>query len=67
LKKAAETGIAYEESSQFEYTPGKGVSAICESDEVIVGSRNFLVERGIALSHGNAGSADAEVFVARKG
>jgi P-type Cu+ transporter len=67
LKKAAEMGVAYEDSSQFEYTPGKGVSAICGSDEVIVGSENFLLEQGIALPRGSTGSADAEVFVARKG
>jgi heavy metal translocating P-type ATPase len=67
LKKATQLGIAYEDSSQFEYTPGKGVTAICEGEEVIVGSENFLLERGIALSRGNAGGADSEVFVARKG
>jgi heavy metal translocating P-type ATPase len=67
LKKAIEQGIAYEGSSQFEYKPGKGVSAIYEGEEVIVGSENFLLERGIALARGNRQSADAEVFVARNG
>jgi Cd2+/Zn2+-exporting ATPase/Cu+-exporting ATPase len=67
LKKASEMGIAYEDSSRFEYTPGKGVSASCESDEVIVGNENFLVERGISLPRGNGHGVDAEVFVARKG
>jgi Cd2+/Zn2+-exporting ATPase/Cu+-exporting ATPase len=67
LKKASEMGIAYEDSNRFEYTPGKGVSAICESDEVIVGNENFLVERGISLPRGNGHGVDAEVFVARKG
>jgi heavy metal translocating P-type ATPase len=67
LKKAAEMGVAHEDSSQFEYTPGKGVSAICGSDEVLVGSESFLLERGISLSRGNGQGADAEVFVARKG
>jgi Cd2+/Zn2+-exporting ATPase/Cu+-exporting ATPase len=67
LTKATEMGIACEDSSQFEYTPGKGVSAICGSDEVIVGSENFLLERGILLSRGNGPSTDSEVFVARNG
>jgi len=67
LKKAAELGIAYEGSNQFEYTPGKGISAICDGDEVIVGSENFLLERGISFSRGNGHSADSQVFVARKG
>jgi Cd2+/Zn2+-exporting ATPase/Cu+-exporting ATPase len=67
LKKALERGVAYEDSSQFEYTPGKGVSAICEGDEVIVGSENFLLARGVSLLRGNGLGADSEVFVARQG
>jgi len=67
LKQAIEMGIAYEDSSQFEYTPGRGVSAICRGEEVIVGSENFLLERGVSLSRGNGHGADAEVFVARQG
>jgi P-type Cu+ transporter len=67
LKKAIELGIAYEGSNQFEYTPGKGISAICDGDEVIVGSENFLLERGISLSRGSGHSSDAQVFVARQG
>jgi Cd2+/Zn2+-exporting ATPase/Cu+-exporting ATPase len=67
LKKAIERRITYEDSSQFEYTPGKGVSAICEGEEAIVGSENFLLERGVSVLRGNGHSADSEVFVARKG
>ena len=67
LKKAIEMGIGYEDSSQFEYTPGRGVSAICGGEEVIVGSENFLLERGVSWSRGNGHGADAEVFVARQG
>jgi P-type Cu+ transporter len=67
LKQATEMGIAYEDSSQFEYTPGRGVSAICGGEEVIVGSENFLLERGVSWSRGNGHGADAEVFVARQG
>ena len=67
LKKAIEMGIGYEDSSQFEYTPGRGVSAICGGEEVIVGSENFLLQRGVSLSRGNGHGADAEVFVARQG
>jgi Cd2+/Zn2+-exporting ATPase/Cu+-exporting ATPase len=67
LKKASEMGIVCEDSSRFEYTPGKGVSAICASDEVLVGSENFLLERGISLSRVSGHSTDAEVSVARKG
>ncbi len=48
LKKATQLGIPYEDPSEFEYTPGKGISAICDGDEVLVGSENFLSERGVS-------------------
>ena len=67
LKKASELGITYEDSNQFEYTPGKGVSANCDGEEVIVGSENFLLERGISFSRRNGHGADSEVLVARQG
>jgi len=67
LKKASELGITYEDSNQFEYTPGKGVSANCDGEEVIVGSENFLLQRGISFSRRNGHGADSEVFVARQG
>jgi len=67
LKKASELGVPYEDANQFEYTPGKGVSAICDGEEVIVGSENFLLERGVSFSRRNGHGADSEVFVARQG
>jgi heavy metal translocating P-type ATPase len=67
LKKATQLGIPYEDPSQFEYTPGKGISAICEGDEVLVGSENFLSERRIPLLRGKGHSTGSEVFVARSG
>lgn len=67
LKKATEMGLAHEDSSRFQYTPGKGVWAMCGGEEVIVGSENFLVERGVEFSRANGNGVDAEVFVARKG
>jgi heavy metal translocating P-type ATPase len=67
LKKAIERGIAFESSGRFESTPGKGVSAICEGEEVLVGSANFLAERGVLLSHRDGQSTDSEVLVARRG
>jgi heavy metal translocating P-type ATPase len=65
LKKAKELGIAYEDPSQFEYTLGKGITAVCAGEEIIVGSRNFLAESNIALTHANGGATGSEVFVAR--
>ena len=65
LKKATQLGITHGDSSQFEYSPGKGVFAICEGDEVLVGSESFLQERGISSVRGNGHAAGSEVFVAR--
>jgi heavy metal translocating P-type ATPase len=67
LKKARELGIPYEDPSEFAYTPGKGIAALCEGEEVIVGSQGFLAERGVALSQANGDVSGSEVFVARGG
>lgn len=67
IEAIALVGIPYEDPSEFEYTPGKGISAICEGDEVLVGSENFLLERGVELAQGNGHNTDSEVFVARSG
>jgi len=67
LKKTTQLGVPYEDPSQFEYTPGKGIVAVCEGDDVIVGSQSFLAERGVALRHGNGSGTGSEIFVARKG
>jgi heavy metal translocating P-type ATPase len=67
LRKAAQSGIAQQEPEKFEYTPGKGVSAVCDGDELIVGNENFLLERGVPLTRAHEHSAGSEVFVARGG
>jgi heavy metal translocating P-type ATPase len=67
LKKAMQLGIPYGDPVQFEYTPGRGITAVCEGDEVIVGSKGFLAERGIAFTQPNGSKAGTEVLVARAG
>jgi len=67
LKKARELGITYEDPSEFAYTPGKGIAALCEGEAVIVGSRSFLAEHGVASTHANGDVTGSEVFVARGG
>lgn len=67
MKKATQLGIAYEDPSKFEYTPGKGISAVCNGQEVIVGSQSFLTERGVAFAPPDGNSTGTEVFVARGG
>jgi Cd2+/Zn2+-exporting ATPase/Cu+-exporting ATPase len=65
LRKARELGVSYKDPDEFEYTPGKGVSARYEGDSILVGSRQFLHESGFALPGENSASADGEVYVAR--
>jgi Cd2+/Zn2+-exporting ATPase/Cu+-exporting ATPase len=67
LRKATQLGIAQQEPEEFAYTPGKGVSAVCEGAEVIVGNENFLLERGVPPVRTNTHGASSEVFVARGG
>ncbi len=49
LKKASNWGISGEEPEKFDYTPGKGIVAVCRGMEIIVGSRLFLEGHRIAL------------------
>jgi Cd2+/Zn2+-exporting ATPase/Cu+-exporting ATPase len=67
LRKATQFGIAQQEPENFAYTPGKGVSAVCDGDEVVVGNESFLVEKGVRLLHGNTHGTGSEIFVARRG
>ena len=67
LRKAQGLGVSYKDPDEFEYTPGKGVSARCEGDAFLVGSRHFLQEQGLELPRESSGSADGEVYVARGG
>lgn len=65
LRKAQELGVSYKDPDAFEYTPGKGVSACCEGDSILVGSRHFLQEHGFVLPGEISGSADGAIYVAR--
>ncbi len=67
LRKAAQLGIPYDDPSQFEYTPGKGILASSEGDEIIVGNRQFLLERRVECDHATSTAAGSEIFVARGG
>jgi heavy metal translocating P-type ATPase len=67
LRKAAQLGVSVEDPSQFQYTPGKGIVASSEGDEIIVGNQHFLLERGVALDQTNCAVTGSEIFVARGG
>jgi P-type Cu+ transporter len=67
LRKAGSMGISSEEPERFEYTPGKGVIALRDGVEIIVGNRLFLANLGIAVTFTATSATDSEVLVARGG
>jgi heavy metal translocating P-type ATPase len=67
LKKASAMGISAEEPEKFEYTPGKGIVAMRDGVEIIVGNRFFLRGHQLALPNGTASQTDSEIFVAQGG
>jgi Cd2+/Zn2+-exporting ATPase/Cu+-exporting ATPase len=67
LKKASEMGIPIEEPEKFEYTPGKGIVAVRDGMEIIVGNRLFLEGHRVVLPTAKTSHTDSEVFVAREG
>jgi P-type Cu+ transporter len=68
LRRAAQLNIACEDPTQFDYTPGKGISATTtDKDEIIVGNQQFLIERGVQLAQCTSASVASEIFVARAG
>ena len=67
LRKALQVGLTHEEPDRFEYTPGKGVIVAVNGDEIMVGSRGFLQEQGIALTDTADPGVGSEVLVARRG
>ena len=67
LSKTTELKYARFEPEQFDYVPGKGVIAIYEGKEIVVGNRLFLKERGIDPPDWKAASSGSEVGIARDG
>jgi P-type Cu+ transporter len=70
IARAVELAIPVVEPDRFAYTPGKGVSADYRGEQIIVGSRTLLMERGIKRilpvnGHGIGGVSEA--YVARGG
>jgi heavy metal translocating P-type ATPase len=67
LRKAAQLGVGLEDPEKFEYIPGKGIAAICEGEEVLVGTENFLAERGMQAVNRDANAAGSRILVVRGG
>lgn len=62
-----ELNISCEDPTQFQYTPGKGIVASSNNEEIIVGNQHFLLERGVQFTQTTTTSLGSEIFVARAG
>ena len=67
LRKARQLGISYQDPSHFEGTPGKGIIATSDGDEIVVGNQQFLSERKVQTNSVNDSRSGSEIFVARSG
>jgi heavy metal translocating P-type ATPase len=69
LARAAELGLPATEPEHFVAVPGRGVAGWLGGEEILVGSRAWLAERGVAPMSPAAASAGtgSEVAVARRG
>jgi heavy metal translocating P-type ATPase len=67
LRRVTELNISCEDPTQFQYTPGKGIVASSNNEEIIVGNQHFLLERGVQFTQTTTTSVGSEIFVARAG
>ena len=69
LAHAVAAGLSPLEPSHFAYTPGLGIVAALDGEEIVVGNRALLQARGIQVAwHGDSEEdSTAQVFVARGG
>lgn len=67
IRKAASLNCSGEEPDDFEYTPGKGVVAARDGEEIIAGNQVFLAGRGIELPANSNSNTDSQIFIARRG
>jgi len=67
-KAAGAAGVGRVDPDTFSYVPGKGISCRVDGREAIVGTRAFLLERGVSPSTSSEGdSACTEISVAHGG
>ncbi|HXR17766.1 MAG TPA: cation-translocating P-type ATPase [Terriglobales bacterium] len=70
IARATDLALPADEPDQFAYAPGKGVTANYRGEEIVVGSRSLLMERGlkrILPANGQGAGGVSEVYVARGG
>ncbi|HEY6394160.1 MAG TPA: cation-translocating P-type ATPase [Candidatus Binataceae bacterium] len=69
VARASTQGCLIKEAEQFDYTPGRGISAVVDDATVLVGNRSLMTEHGIDFPEELPPTPDAvsEVLVARNG
>ena len=69
VARAVELAVPVVESDEFAYTPGRGVRVTYQQEEILVGSRAFLVEQGVTVPpvNGQGSNGASRVYVARAG
>ena len=70
VARATELAVPVLEPDEFSYTPGKGVRVSYQGEEILVGSRAFLMEHSIKRIlpiDGNGAGGVSEVYVTRGG
>jgi len=67
MKKITEKGFGCPEPDQFDYEPGRGVVAVYDGKEIVVGNRSFLAEREIDSQWWEREREGSEIGIARDG
>ena len=67
LTKAAEMGIALRAPERFEYTPGRGIVAETDGEEITVGNWMHLRDERIQGANAIYGTSDGAILVTRGG
>jgi len=66
---AASQRVAVHEPQQFDYTPGRGITAMVDGSTILAGNRAIMLDHRIELpvDAGHSIEAGSQVFVARDG
>ena len=67
LNKASQMGIRVRQPERFEYTPGRGIVAEIDGEEILVGSWMHLLDEGIIGAGTMATGSEGGVLVTRGG
>ena len=70
MARAAELKVPIAEPDTFSYTPGRGIRVSYQGEEILVGSRAFLMDRGVKRVlpvNGHGSESSTQVYVARGG